>query len=573
MRTFAGMIKDQSPQFNREVVEGLTYHRLKFALEYLDQFIRYSCESKTQTHLRYLGYKQLTPQEEMRTIFNKTSKVTYDIAENDIYLVEYYFQYGDNPEVMKHQFYIPFANKGNVIHFSGNRFLVMPTLADKVISVGDNGIFINIITAKYNFARFLYSVMVDDRYQSVTVIHTELYKNPSKKVPDTTKANTTVIHYLLANYGYAKTMEMLLGFVPQPVYDYDGGDKVIIRSSGVAPRGYIQDKSLYQPSNIKFLVDTDRYNEKVRYVLGNVLYVIDHFPQAISISDLDNVQIWRRLLAEIIHSGNHGLAYLHEKISTHYNDLNSSFDTNTIRKLSDVGVTSKTLMELLVVIFDKYNTWIMQADTRSLYHRKTLEVESFVLKDLTSAITRIVLDINKEELRINGNKLDDKAVEKIFKSFFKTRIIYMLKKESHYVTSVEYSGDHLYPKNTSMINEQESNPVNIRNAEATVSEKKKLVASMATVGTPLGMSKTNPTPLARVNLYIMLDPETGTVLPHPLWDPIIQHTDALLENIAPSDSVVLPTSDNDDSALDDDETYDDDEIGQENEADATIDLD
>lgn len=573
MRTFAGMIKDQSPQFNMQVVEGLTYHRLKFALEYLDQFIRYSCESKTQTHLRYLGYKQLTPQEEMRTIFNKTSKVTYDIAENDIYLVEYYFQYGDNPEVMKHQFYIPFANKGNVIHFSGNRFLVMPTLADKVISVGDNGIFINIITAKYNFARFLYSVMVDDRYQSVTVIHTELYKNPSKKVPDTTKANTTVIHYLLANYGYAKTMEMLLGFVPQPVYDYDGGDKVIIRSSGVAPRGYIQDKSLYQPSNIKFLVDADRYNEKVRYVLGNVLYVIDHFPQAISISDLDNVQIWRRLLAEIIHSGNHGLAYLHEKISTHYNDLNSSFDTNTIRKLSDVGVSSKTLMELLVVIFDKYNTWIMQADTRSLYHRKTLEVESFVLKDLTSAITRIVLDINKEELRINGNKLDDKAVEKIFKSFFKTRIIYMLKKESHYVTSVEYSGDHLYPKNTSMINEQESNPVNIRNAEATVSEKKKLVASMATVGTPLGLSKTNPTPLARVSLYIMLDPETGTVLPHPLWDPIIQHTDALLENIAPSDSVVLPTSDNDDSALDDDGADNDDEIEQENETDATIDLD
>ena len=569
MRTFAGMIKDHSPKFNREVVEGLTYHRLKYAVEYIDQFIRYSCESKTQTHLKYLGYKQLTPQEEMRGIFNKTSKVTYDIAENDIYLVEFYFQYGDHPDILKHQFYIPFANRGNVIHFSGNRFLVMPTLADKVISVGDHGIFINIVTAKYNFGRLLYSIMVDNRYRSVTVVHTELYKNPSKKVPDTTKANTTVIHYLLANYGYSKTMELLLGFVPQAVYDYEGVDKTVISSSGVPPRGYIQDKNLYKGSGIKFLVDKDRYNEKAGYVLGNVLYVIDHFPAAISIADLDDIQMWRRLLAEIIHSGNHGLAYLHEKISTHYNDLNSSFDTNTIRKLRDIDVTSKTLIELLLVIFDKYNSWIMQADTRSLYHRKTLEVESFVLKDLTSAITRIVLDINKEELRIDGRQLEEKAVDKIFKAFFKTRIIYMLKKESHYVTSVEYSGDHLYPKNTSMINEQESNPVSLRKTESTVSEKKKLVASMATVGSVLGLSKTNPTPLARINPYITIDPELGTVLPNPRWDSIIQATDKLLENIVQADAIQVPTLENDDSASDEDLEFDDDvEVD-----DSTIDLD
>jgi hypothetical protein len=221
------------------------------------------------------------------------------------------------------------------------------------------------------------------------------------------------------------------------------------------------------------------------------------------------------------------------------------------------------------VIFDKYNSWIMQADTRSLYHRKTLEVESFVLKDLTSAITRIVLDINKEELRIDGRQLEEKAVDKIFKAFFKTRIIYMLKKESHYVTSVEYSGDHLYPKNTSMINEQESNPVSLRKTESTVSEKKKLVASMATVGSVLGLSKTNPTPLARINPYITIDPELGTVLPNPRWASIIQATDKLLENIVQADAIQVPTLENDDSASDEDLEFDDDvEVD-----DSTIDLD
>jgi hypothetical protein len=198
-----------------------------------------------------------------------------------------------------------------------------------------------------------------------------------------------------------------------------------------------------------------------------------------------------------------------------------------------------------------------------------LEVESFVLKDLTSAITRIVLDINKEELRIDGRQLEEKAVDKIFKAFFKTRIIYMLKKESHYVTSVEYSGDHLYPKNTSMINEQESNPVSLRKTESTVSEKKKLVASMATVGSVLGLSKTNPTPLARINPYITIDPELGTVLPNPRWDSIIQATDKLLENIVQADAIQVPTLENDDSASDEDLEFDDDvEVD-----DSTIDLD
>ena len=231
---------------------------------------------------------------------------------------------------------------------------------------------------------------------------------------------------------------------------------------------------------------------------------------------------------------------------------------------------SKTLMELLGVIFDKYNVWIMQSGSRSFYHRKALEVESFVLKDLTAAITRIVLDINKEELRDSGKPLELKTVEKIFKGFFKTRIIYSLKREKHYVTTVEFSGDHLYPKQTSAINEQESNPVNIRKTDAVVSEKKKLVASMATVGSILALSKTNSTPLAKINPYINYDPVSGTVLPNPKWDYIIQATDKLLENIASSDAMPVPTSDSIDPQIDEDDRGDDDDLIED---DSVIDLD
>jgi len=531
MRTLANFIAERTPKFNKELVEGLCYHRINKAINYIDNFIKYSCSNKTNTHLKYLGYKEMTPKEEIKFLFNKTSKVVYDIAENDIYLVKFMFKYGDEEQIREHYFYIPYFSKGNIIHLSGNSFLVMPVLSDKVISIGDKIIFINILTAKYSFTRSYFSIIVNDNYHRVPIVNTELYKNQVKKLEDTTKANTTVMHYLLANYGYTQTMQMLLGFVPKPVYDYHKKDKVILRSTGNVPHGYIKNKQLYKPTNIKFLVDEDKYNEEVLYCLGNIYYIIDNFPESITIDELDNIVIWRRLLGEIIHSGNHGLAYLNEKITAHFNDLNSNFDTITVNKLNDINIKVNNLMELLVIIFKNFNNWIMNNESRSLYYNKTYEVESFVLSHLTSRITRIVLDINKEELRINGGKLDSKVVDKIFKKYFVTRAIFNLKKEKQYVSSIEYSGDHLYFKNTSMVVQQESDFVNINNPDVNTAERKKIVASMATVGSILGLSKKNPTPLIRANPYVNIDYATGTILPHPEYNDIIERTDRMLANI------------------------------------------
>lgn len=531
MKTLGRYIAEITPRFNKQLVEGIVYHRVNKAINYIDNFIKYSVSSKTNTHLRYLGYKEVSPKDEIKFLFNKSSKVVHDIAENDIYLVKFMFQYGDEEEVREYFFYLPYMSRGNILHLSGNKFLVMPVLSDKVISIGDKIIFINILTAKYNFTRTYFSVIIDGNYHRVPIVNTELYKNQVKKLEDTTKANTTVMHYLLANFGYTATMQMLLGFVPKAVYDYDKSDKMVFRSTGIPPQGYIRPKELYKPTNIKFLVDANQYDENVLYCIGNLFYILDNFPDSITIDELDNTLTWRRLLGEIIHSGNHGLAYLSEKIGAHFNDLNSSFDTITVNKLKDIDVTAGSLIELLTVIFKNFNNWIMESESRSLYYNKTYEVESFVLSYLTSRVTRIVLDINKEELRIGNEKLDAKIIDKIFKKYFVTRAIFSLKKEKQYVTSVEYSGDHLYFKNTSMVVQQESDFININNPDVNTSERKKIIASMATVGSILGLSKKNPTPLIRANPYVNVDFATGTILPHPQFNDIVERTDRLLANI------------------------------------------
>lgn len=537
MRTLGSFIEEISPKFNKQMVEGICYHRLNTAITYIDRFIKYGCQGKTQTHLRYLGYKEVMPKDELKFLFNKTSRTEYDIAENDIYLVEFYFQYGDVEEPLKYMFYIPFMNKGNIIHLSGNKLLVMPVFADKVISVGEKIIFINILTAKYNFTRSYGSVIVNGKYKRIPIINTELYKNQSKKQEDTTTANTTVMHYLLANYGYTQTMNRLLGFVPILTFKDEVEGCVVVKSTGQPPQGYIRNKLLYEATPIRFAVPEHLFNEAVLYAIGNMFYIIDNFPDSLSVQDVDDTVIWKRLLGEIIHSGNHSLFYLSEKINAHFNDLNSKFDNITIDKLKDVGVNSTTLIELITVIFENFNTWIMNASPRSLYYNKTYEVESFALSNLTSRITRIVLDINKEELRVNSNQLDIKVVDKIFKKYFKTRTVFSLKNEKLFVASIDDSGDHLYPKKTAMVIQQESDFVNVKKAEVNTSERKKLVASMATIGSILGLNKSNPTPLIRMNTYVNVDYPTGTVLPHPQFNDIIEETDKLLANMVLSESV------------------------------------
>lgn len=536
MKTLASFIKEKAPKFNKQIVEGICYHRINDAIDYIDQFIQYSVTSKTNTHLRYLGYHEVTPKEEIKFLFNKASRVVHDIAENDMYLVKFLFQYGEEPEPREYYFYIPFMAKGNTIRLSGNKFLVMPTLADKVISIGERVIFINILTAKYNFTRMYHTVAVNGVYTPIPVINSELYKNQVKKLEDTTKANSTIIHYLLANYGYSETMRILLGFVPKPVYDTDRTDVVVIESAKSAPRGYIGPKELYTPTNIKFVVNEADYNSNVLYSVGNIFYLLDNFPERLTIDNLDDVVVWRRLMGEIIHSGNHGISYLSEKMGAHFNDLNSQFDTITVNKLRDVNIRVTNLIELLVVIFQNFNDWIMSEETRSLYYNKSYEVESFVLSHLTSRITRIVLDINKEELRLNGVPLEKMTVDNIFKKYFATRAIFSIKKEKRYVTSIEYSGDHLYFKNTSMVVVQESDFINVNNPDTNTSERKKLVASMATVGSILGLSKKNPTPLIRVNPYVNTD-KNGTVLPHPEYDEIVRRTDRLLANVEVNEDI------------------------------------
>ena len=551
-------IADVTPKFDKHLTEGLVYHRLNYAADYISDFMRFFLENKPDSNMVYEGFRELKPQEEVDMFLKVKSKPEFDLAENDISLVAFKYRYGNEPKSRETLFYVPHASKGNIIRMSGNRFLVMPVLADKVVSVSERLIFINILTAKYNFSRFLHSVLVNDQVQLVSIVEAPLYKNQSNNpdFPDTTKAKTTIMHYLLANYGLYETLRRNGCDFVKPVYDCDDPDMVIVSSTGQVPRGYIRTDSVYEPTRIKFAVPKDKFNADVQYVLGNIFYVIDHFPDKIDLLDIDNPKVWRRLMGEIIHSGTRTITYLNEKMLAHFNDLNTYFDPITVSKLKDVGIKADTLMILMGVIFQNFNEWTLSDSPRSIYDTKSYNVETFVLSAITTRITRFILDINKEELRKPDGLLTEKEVDAIAKRHLGMRCIFGLRKARNHVTSIDSSTDHLYFKNTAMVVQQESDPIDPNNPDSNTADRTNLVATMATAGSILGLSKKNPTPLIRANPYLKVDPVTGAlILPEELKELVIE-TDKLLANSEENDFIFNNLEQNNDDE-DNEDDFDD----------------
>lgn len=559
-------IAERVPKINLEIGEGFCYHRDKNSLAFLNGKFEFSSNKafnsvnkdgtikKDRTHLQYLGYEVLDPETTARETYLRKASYPYDLAPTHTYLVQYRFQYANEPEIRKINYWVPYIEIGNLFTVSDRRLLVMPVLSDKVVSIGDEGVFINIVVAKYNFFRQMYSIYEDGIVKLSSVVHTKLFINPPIVHTKTTRAKSTVIHYLLSYYGYSKTMELILGFVPTPTYStledgqFDPKEWVRYESTGARPRSYIipTGSSTYDPNKIAFMVPRELNDAHVQYIIGNLLYVLDHFPGGpeanvnsfsdgeetnyrIDIDGLDNPSRWRRLMGEIIYTGNHSLSTLMNIMNLHFDGLNRQFDVSTVSKLEDIGIESECLIDLLGVIQKNFLTWIItNGNNRRLVGNKTLEAESVFLNKITYGVTLLFFDINKEEVRNDGMPLEPKVVDKIFKDRLKPNAILGIRNEKAFVTDVEVSTDHIYTRLTSRLVYQESDYADVSSGTANTSLRRKLVADHAVIGSLLNLPKPAPSPDQRINPYMHVDPVTGTVLPHVDLEDILRETDAKL---------------------------------------------
>lgn len=530
---FARLTRLHTPEVNRQVMEGLAMTYMPKAEEYIDRVFKSASRSFPQG-LAYVGYERCTPEEEYAEITKvKNNKRIFDLAKSDLYLVKYKFTFNDKP-IPDRYIYLPYVNDAGVFSLGGAMFHITPVLSDKVISPGFDSIFVRLLRDKIIFKRCTHSMVIDNVRETTLVIWSQIYRKPrdNKKVPATTRALTSVAHYLFAKYGFTETFRKYAGFVPVvgegdiTPENYPESDWVICESSQVKPKSFMGD--FYQPTRLQLAIPRNMWNQSTKSLVAGFFYVVDHFPDRLGIASLDSQTRWMILLGHIVFSGLFGENKLYTNILEHFMSLDDYVDTIVIEKLKENNYNIDNFYDLLSLILSNFNNMILDNGHSALsMYGKSLEVLYYALYDITAGIFKVNFRLSK----LAGKKtLTEKDVVETFNKNMKMGAVFGLSSGKIITESVSYSGDHKYPKITAKITEQESLPgaTRGRSKRLVVGEDKHVDISMVEAGSILFLSKSNPTPTNHVNPFVNLDLATGTILPNPKFADIREKTQSLL---------------------------------------------
>lgn len=253
-------------------------------------------------------------------------------------------------------------------------------------------------------------------------------------------------------------------------------------------------------------------------------YIVDHFPDRFKadLSYLDDTALWMILIGHIRLSGVYGEHKLHTKIAEHFESLDGYLDTVVKEKLAERGIILENYYDLLNYIQVNFNEMIRENESSGLcVYGKNMEVLSYLLYDILYGFVMVKFRLNKI---LSRRPLTLKDVTENYHRQVRMGAIFSLSSGKIITEAVSYSGDSLYPKITAVIAEQKNR------AGANRGQSDRVVVgphywidlSMVTVGSVLNLPKSNPTPVARVNPWITIDRRTGTVLPNPKFEKLIE---------------------------------------------------
>lgn len=510
------LMEDNIRPFNRKVMDGLAIVYLEKSLEYIDRVMTTAIK---HDELIYHGCDVCTPAEEYLEVTKlRNNKRTYDLAKSDLFLAKFVFSFQGEMLPTKY-IYIPYVRDAGILFLKGSKMHITPVLNDKVISPGISTLFVRLLRYKIIFKRCYHAIKVDGTKEVLNVIWSDIYrKTTDRKTPITTKANSCIVHYLLGKYGLTKTFKLFLnvdvcsgiGQVNRKRFTKDKW--VICESTGLKPKTHIE--SLYEPSKLWLAIPREQWNDDVKVTVTGFYYVVDHFPERVTLDMLDDPDIWKILLGHILFSGNYGENKLYSDVSEHFKSIDEYVDEIVIEKLKDGGYDIKDFYELLNFINIKFNDFITNTSVSALsMYGKSLEVLYYTLYEITSDIFNVSYKLSKPKMR---GPLTINNIKEIFNKNMRMRAIRSLGPSKPGIETVNYSGDHKYFKLTSKISEQETVPGSNDGGKKRVSlgQDKHLDVSALEAGSVLFLAKSDPTPTNKINPFVNIDLKTGDILPN-----------------------------------------------------------
>lgn len=522
---------------NMDLADGLVRLRLKDAADYVDRVNR-SAASGWTIPISYVTYRVCDPHEMYRASLkprnkkrkgkNKNKNVqpiknvgdkTYDMSRTDFFLIEMIFKYKERE--IKLPVWLPYCGEASSTYISGTKWFISPVLADKVISVGTDQIFVRLLRDRPTFSRIAGWYKCNGETTRSDLVYSKIYhSSKDKDKQSTSNAVTSMVHYLFCKYGFAGAMERYTGVTPIVGYSlaqtYSPDDYYIYTSNGTPPKGIRGRKKLidWLMPEIQVAIRKSDYKPTVLPYIAGFFYIADHFPKQVTPDIVNTPDGWIAPMGYILFSENNNRGNIEKTIRKHLISVDGYADTIVVDNMAAVGLNITDIYDFFAIISEKFSFWIAnnQDKINSLYN-KEMSVLPFVLFDVVRGIFN-----NFFTLEASAHKdLRFEEVEDMMKKHLRPGMCYNLSKSHGEVQSISYAGDNKAFKATATLTSQTATSKLVKkgNDRGTANDPAfRMHPSIAEVAASTAMSKGDPVGTSKLNHYVQLDPTRTKIVRH-----------------------------------------------------------
>lgn len=553
-------LDNNTKRFNHTCISGIAKPVFEDIPAYLEKIFRESINRiNPEINFKFLEIRRITPEEELlEDNYTKARGKDPDLAKNDVYLTLFKFEY--NKEIINKYIYLPFANRGNIMTISGTPYVVTPVITDLVISINSNFLFVRLYQDKFNIYNEPKNIAVNvhvtpDKLIKERMIYVSMLSNNKDIMKKNCK--TPYALYLLAKYGIKETLkkyadieygkDFWLVYDKNNEIDLDLNEYTVYSTTfndhGLKPKGYDQ-SNVYLKQNVKVVVANKYVNDIfILNIVLAIIYCLDLTPGPIEkeIADIINtnnlnkeIYCWRYLLAKTILKSRLSTEKIMTDVNQHMNELDTYLDTVSKEKLSSL-VKLENYYDFITYIIKTYSESISNSrqynsDVNNIY----IDLYYYICYDIIIGFNRAIKSINNR-FKKGGTPPKYKEILKILNLELKEKLIFDLIKStkcSLALSGVDYSGDNLYIKLTSNLeNQNRGDGVRKGGDEKFPMSIRTIKGSDVAYGSPLFLTKTTPTGKLRLGLWANFELKTGAIIISDDIKPTIDSLDNTLKGV------------------------------------------
>lgn len=543
------------PKFNKNVTEGSAKDILKRLPAELDSIFRDSIKSLSpEVPLKYLGYRNMSPEEEYRNVILSANDKSYDIAISDIYPIEFVFEF--NGETLVKTLFLPYCDRGNLMKISNTYYSITPVLSDTVVSPSHKEIFIRLLKDKITIKSVIRNFVYNGEKVAGSILYTSIVK--TKQLPKSENFGThftTIFLYILGKYGLRETLSKYCNVTDFVITDKDvtnlAVDYNIWESTRIRPKN-LKDNG-YQGHTLKICVSK---KHKVTPILENlifgIIYTLDVLPDEAENILMgvnagivrDEINQWRIIIGRIAYKNTFSINRIVQDMTEHFDSLEGYIDSLIQTKLKDNGIRVNDFFDLIALIGDKYNNWVLNSkEYNSDISNRYIDIVYYILYDIIIGFNKIILNLNKRAGK-KSDGISKKEAWKIIQNnlFFKTILKLVKASEPNIAMQAQNdsSTDLIYPKVTALLEDQSRGNGVRRGKESQFPESTKTLKGHDLVlGTLLFLNKKAPSPRFRANVYMNYDIYSGRIIIPNELNNIVSRLDEALRGTIENKNVQL----------------------------------